>query len=674
MIKREPGNSFTGASKWGRSPFAQLPVLLLALTFALPQASLAAPTHSRFAISLSPQESPYEAAAAFELACLRVNQKVRRVRPVQRFEFAKRQFVRLQVEAEQPHRCLAGLPQGRAGVDGSFRWFDGFEGGLLVEGSSPADPALDEGARQREARRATPELNRDQERSQNSALEPELNPELNPDLNPDPNPDLTPDPKHDSQSNADGKEDRIPDSIWFHPNAQLPRPKLDSEFTTALAQGSQQAVENLEKLPFAEQWAALEGLALRQGAAVQVALERVAASGALWTVRRAALMALDPKLAWGAVLKAAKDPHPGMRLSALPYLAYYDDGIVAGAPGAGKEAWELLEGLFRSDPSWSIRRAVLFSLSIAQARKHASTLKKRMKSDDSGLVAAAALEVLDASGELGRSEIRELIDDPRRPVHLAAISALSRQMSAQDAPLLWEKFISPIPEQAHAAVSFLHLIDDDSIRPALWPLYLREAERLDPELWYLETMLDYIQRHPPENAPQLLFERLQTPISPNERRLVARVFAALAPEAAESLFLSALDSPDAAERALAADVLPDSSQIRERRLALLDSDPDSDVRAAALIGLCRSPGQEADKLLSRAMLQPSALANEAMAAFQRCGQPPLKFQRIKTQLLGPSASEAHGNSGWEWLAFAGVLLLLGSVLGEKLKKPSESEI
>lgn len=93
----------------------------------------------RIAIERIGNESPWEAAFEYERACLGLGAELSFAVPVQMFEFDNSQFVRLAIDGDElSARCLEHLPDARRGVDGTLRWFDGFEGAALV----PSGPRI----------------------------------------------------------------------------------------------------------------------------------------------------------------------------------------------------------------------------------------------------------------------------------------------------------------------------------------------------------------------------------------------------------------------------------------------------------------------------------------------------------------------------------------------------
>lgn len=619
----------------------------------------AAPVHDRFGIERHSGESAWEAAASFEFACLAAGIPVRSVRPVQEFRFRGLDFVRLGIEGDEPHRCLPFIPPSRISVDGSFRWFDGFDGGLLIgdlRKLQAPEGEVAESASMAVRGAASPTGEADSERtSPDQTAGPGGKDSL---------------PESPPEAPLDAEEDRVPDSIWYRTDSDslIPSPVAESELVSELALGLMNAVSRFEALDHGRQWATLHALKLRTGSSISVAMERVATSKALWSVRRAALQSLDPALSWETVITATGDSEAGIRLSALGTAVLVADRAVPGLEARAGEALELVLRALESEPHWAVRRGLLLSLSLRQARKLEDVLRRVMWDDAIPVVRATALEVLHQAGELSRGDALKLAADPVVVVRASGVAALVERMAERDAPVLWQELVGNSRPVSHAAVGLLWRIDDPTLAPLLWPLYSREAELLDADPQFLESVLAYIGRHPAPGVVRHLSRRLEGNLSPVERRLLGRTLAKLDPKETERLFGADLDSADPVLRSIAADVLPNSSSIDNRRVEIIDNDPDSDVRASALIGLCRKRGQEPGNLFRRAALLPTALGEEALVAFQNCGQEPLERRRLRTAILDrqtdslPLRSERRGGA----LALLACVLLAGSVLFEKL--------
>lgn len=109
--------------------------VVVAMVGTLGPATAGGAVTDRLAVEALADETPWDAAFAYERACWTLGAEGTAVEPVQVFEAAGGRFVRLAVEGEPlSFRCLQALEPPRRGVDGTVSWFDGFAGGALLPG------------------------------------------------------------------------------------------------------------------------------------------------------------------------------------------------------------------------------------------------------------------------------------------------------------------------------------------------------------------------------------------------------------------------------------------------------------------------------------------------------------------------------------------------------------
>jgi HEAT repeat protein len=296
-----------------------------------------------------------------------------------------------------------------------------------------------------------------------------------------------------------------------------------------------------------------------------------------------------------------------------------------------------------------------------------SVLRERAQTDSEPQVRAAALEALAGARQLDHGEAKRALQDKAPEVRAVAAAALASELKASDTPDLWKALNDPERGVRLAASTFLPHIQDASIGSKLWMLYLAESEQLDADPQFQRAVLDELGRAPfPELAHQVQ-ERLQQPLSPIERRLLSRLFSKLNPVAAAQRFLAEMQAGEPQTRALAADVAPATPEVRARRFELLQ-DPDSDVRAAAIIGLCRAPdAPRGDERLGRVPLDPTPLGQEAVITRSQCGTPEPTPQPMQTSLEGSANMASGGANTGIWPALLGMVLMLASVFALRLK-------
>lgn len=609
--------------------------VLAALLGSTPVAAL--PAMDRLAVELLPGEEPYEAALAFESACWRQGISIDRAVPAQLFEHDGSRFVRLRIlGGGAPHACLAVLAKRRS-VDGTFRWFDSFAGGLVLEA------AVERGAAKAGAEPAG-------------------------------------DGAAGSQDGAEPADDRVADAVWYRPDEELPPVPADARLVEQLAQGSSAALEALSATPVPAALAAVDRLSAAPGPASLLALERVAREHPHWRVRRAAVLTLAPAASFEALAALAQvDKHWAVRLAVMEILGRVAEGMVEGAEPLGEEAARVLLTALEKDKAWEVRRTAVWQLSVPRVKAAAATLRRIAGNDRHPAVRVAALEALFGAGELKRDDARRALQASNDQVRAVAAAALVDTMKSQDAPDLWRAMTDRARVVRLAAVGLLDRVDDSTLGPKLWPLYVAEADQLDADPGYLSAVLDALARHPPPGVAKKMRTRLKEPLSPVELRLLARSLARVSPQDALAVAAEWLDSPNPELRSVAADALPDTAEVRRRRFALLD-DPVEEVRAGAVLGLCRTRGGEVlsalglkseAALVTRAALAPGGIAQEAILAAQRCGRDTPDAPRIRTALFAANPARPSRrvvNPAGTVAALLGCLLLMGTVIGEKIAR------
>lgn len=338
------------------NPSRATALVFLATAIVVPAIASAA-LHDRFAIEKHPGESPWLAASSFEFACLTSGFPVRSIRPVQEFAFRGAEFVRLEIDGDAPERCLPYLNPTRRAVDGTFQWFDGFAGGLLI-GAPSAKPLL-----------PTP--------SDESASPDSPGGEADGVASPAVEEPASPAVARNGAAVAAESEngDRVPDSVWYLAEATLPRTPSDTEVLAALAEGTPGAVAAFGALPDGVRHSTLEALIARGGPAATLSLERIARSDEFWTLRRAALLALNPSMSWEIFADAAQDEKArAIRLTALQVVVPVAEGLVPGLESRASEAQALLLAAFENEKHWEVQRGLLLLLSVRQVREHRELL------------------------------------------------------------------------------------------------------------------------------------------------------------------------------------------------------------------------------------------------------------------------------------------------------------
>jgi len=559
----------------------------------------------RVAVEILAGEGPRDAVWAYERACWRLGVLAGDIRPVQEFEHSGARFARLLAQGQTASRtCLGGLEAGRRGIDGAFRWFDGFEGGAVVNGPATETP------------------------------------------------------------------DRVPDATWYDPQARPPAgPPTDLALVRKLQSGAADAFEALASRAVPEALGAVSVLAAASGNAAQIALARIASGHPHWRVRRAAVEALAPEQAPAALAPILSgDPAWEVRHAAVEAL-----GIAADEPDPdGARAGALLLSTARSDAAWEVRRSALWQLSSERVRDAARDLGTLARTDPDARVRAATLEVLAGASSLSSGQARSALADDAAEVRAAGAAILAATMGKDDLAPLWKAMSDGNRPVRLAAGALAEHLDDPTLGPAVWKLYVREAEELYADIGYLRVLAAFLGRNPYSGLMGEAAGRLGRPLAPEERRVIFGLLARIAPEPMAAELSTLLAAPVAEVRAAAAEAVPDTPASRARRLELL-GDESADVRASAVLGLCSIPGYRLPK--DRTVdLEPRGLGAEAAVALPRCGVVAGEPKRFQTRLAETRPGDGAPTRGSDGLgaALAAIGLLFASVLGNKLvRRPQE---
>jgi hypothetical protein len=463
------------------------------------------------------------------------------------------------------------------------------------------------------------------------------------------------------------EEDRVPDAEWFSPAAaKLPAPVADPALAKELEHGSADALARLDKLDLDVALAQVDALIAQTGPGPLATLEQIARKHPHWRVRRAATEALNPFVSLPALIEIARtDPAWEVRIGAVALLQ-------PAANTQQQDAAKLVIDRLQHDVSWEVRRQALWNLSTELVEDAKDVIRQTLRNDPEPQVRAAALEVLAGGRVLTHGEARTVLRDSSPIVRAVAASALAREMSETDAPVLWQALNDPERIVRIAAAAFLTRLTDASIGPQLWQLYLREADQVDSDPAYERTVLEALARAPYGGLAGQVQQRLSTMLPPDERRLLSRLLARLDPKLALALLAPDLSSTEALTRSIAADAAPSAPQVAERRLALL-ADPETDVRAGAVLGLCRGSPVDAAvrESLSHVELSTTPLGQEAALALPRCGQPETTMPFIHTALAA-AGTEPMAHTAF-WPAIGGIVLMLVSVFAIKLAHPPSKD-
>jgi HEAT repeat protein len=456
-------------------------------------------------------------------------------------------------------------------------------------------------------------------------------------------------------------EEVIPDADWITPNAMIPLPTVDESLVDELIRGSEQGREKLRGLPPDAALMHLQSLIHRGGPPALAALERIATTDPRWSVRRSAVLALDPAVSASTIFdRARKDEAWQVRLAGVGQL----HNVMTSQSPRAEDAAILLLRVAKEDTDWSVQREAVWSMPSTQVRASGNALKEIVWKDGTDArVRAVTLEALGGVAQLSRGETDRALHFPAEEVRAVGAEILVSSLQRDDVRKLWAALNDPARIVRLAAAPVLYRLDDGTIGPTVWSLYLAEAEQMDADFDFERAAFDLLARRPyPGLAESIESRLLSGRLSPDELRLLSRTLAKIAPNRATQLLQADLGSPDRLKRSIAADALPDNPAAHARRIEFL-TDPDPLLRASALLGLCRASSQPLSAELAKAELPTFPLGEEARLAAARCGSPEPPLERFSTALRR-APSRAASNS--RWAALLGMGLLLAHVLFTKI--------
>jgi HEAT repeat protein len=463
-------------------------------------------------------------------------------------------------------------------------------------------------------------------------------------------------------------EDRVPDTEWLAASGQaLSPPTEDAALVDELARGSAEALKKLQGVSLGNALVGTRALAGRGGPGALAALELIARQHPHWRVRRAAIESLNPIVSTRALMEAARrDASWEVRAGAVEMLQTMANTVDPSLPTRSTEAAKLVIELIARDAAWEVRRQAIWTLSSELVGDAKGVLRERLQTDPEPRVRATALEALAGARQLDRSEAKRALKDPAPEVRAIAAVAFASEMRVGDAPELWKALNDPARGVRLAASGFLARIQDATIGPKLWELYLAESELIDADPSFQRVVLDELGRAPFPELASKVRERLQQSLAPEERRLLSLLFSKLEPAQAAQQFLPETRSEDARVRALSAEVAPDTPEVLARRLELLQ-DNDSDVRAAAVLGLCRSKdAARHEGRIAALQFEPTPLGQEAVVARSQCGAPEPRMIPLQTALEAPTGLATPDANAGLWPAVIGLALMFFSVFAIKL--------
>lgn len=468
------------------------------------------------------------------------------------------------------------------------------------------------------------------------------------------------------------EEERIEDAAWYDPEVSYPAPSVDADLVSRLARGDAQALETMKELDLASAHAHLVTLLQREDAGVGVAMEQVARHHPHPRIRRIALGRLKLDTSFEVLVELAKkDDAWDVRQAAVFMLGRIADRPVAARDALVELAERTVMEALVTDAATEVRFAAALTFPPGRVGAFKSHFRRVSREDTAADVRGAAMEALAKAGELTRPEARDALGDSAAPVRAVGAAMLSFLMGPEDVPLLWRAMNDEERIVRLAAGMMADRVDDPTLSEPMWSLYLREAQEADAQPEYLQALLGAMARQPFAGLGAMMGERLSQPLAPVERRLLASALARVDGTAASALIEKDLASTEVARRVAAAYALVDSPSVREERLKLLE-DEFPEVRAAAAIGLCRTPGFSDVDRVKQTDLIASALGHEAARLLGQCGKPAPEPKRIATRVLGPDGQPLPQSSGGApWVAILAMVLLLGSVVITKLSGSSD---
>lgn len=460
---------------------------------------------------------------------------------------------------------------------------------------------------------------------------------------------------------------RVSDAVWYAPDSRLDTPTIDQALVDSLSRSDTQALATATTLNPATVFALVESLIARAGTAALPAVEQLALTHPHWRARRAATEALDVNLSFATLEKIARsDDAWEVRHAAVGLI-----GLAASAPLARvapheKEAETTLEWVLTNDAAWQVRRQAIWRLSSAVASSLSPQLLAISASDESPQVRSATLEALAGVDKLPRNRAHAALTDPSPIVRATAAHILVVLFDPDDAPHLWRVMLSDERPVRLAAAPMLVRVHTKGLGDRLWHLYVEEAQEVDARTDLLAVFADALARAEYQELGGLLEARLNEVLAPLERRMLSGALARVEPQRALSLLEPMLSADDDLQRSIAAQTVPDTPSTRQVRLDLL-ADTSWYVRAAAVLGLCKIPGQRlSHEQTKRLDLPPVGLGRAAALTLAHCGQVDPEPARVKVAFDETPRTLPDGT----WPALAAVALIALSFIGIRLNRTS----
>jgi hypothetical protein len=442
------------------------------------------------------------------------------------------------------------------------------------------------------------------------------------------------------------------------PLRPLPAPAKTRDLVTRWRAGDDGVLDALADLDLDAQFDALDRLALTRAASSAVLFERLSSDHRLpAAVRRAAVRRLTP--AWSSQTLAelvARESAWTVRLeAAYALLPVVERALLPGGGDATAFERLLVERILQDDAE-PVRRNVLARLPGLVMVRHADRLRPLL-AEASPNVRAVAIETFAAASLAPPRDLASWLEGDAVAVRVAAGAALVSLGRREDVPRLWRHLSSDVRAVRLAVSPLLERLDDESIGPSLWRLLVEESLEPEPDEPYRRRLADALDRHPFDALAPMLAAHLDGERPFRERLLLATLLAAIDPPRAREALSVDWGSTARDRRLIAAATAPDDPGSRERRHALL-TDVDDDLRAAAILGLCRW-AETPDPALDEVELAPRGLGPDAMRARASCGAARVSPRRWRTTL---EAAATAGPTSWSTPAAALVLLGLGFVL------------
>ena len=439
--------------------------------------------------------------------------------------------------------------------------------------------------------------------------------------------------------------------------SNLPAVAVDGTLVQRLASADDAAFEALMQVDVDGAHAVVAAIASRGGAGAAPVLERLATDGRLSPViRREVVRRLSADWSLKALSRivTGDEAWPVRLQAAYGLLPLVERALLPGGPDASAVESQLVT-VVMGDPSEVVRRNVLSRLPGLVVARNVDALRPLLKAGaGADALRGAAVESFAAASLLSRRDLGGLLEDGSWRVRTAAAAGLVRLADKADVAPLWRHLAHDLRPVRLAVSPLVERLDDDSIGPVLWRLLLEESREPEPDEAHRRRLADGLVRRPFDGLAPMVAARITEDLLPRERLLLSELFAGIDPERARLVMREGWTSDDPERRAVVAATAPDDAEARARRRALL-TDPDDDLRAAAVIGLCRWANGP-DPSLDEVELAPTGLGPDAMRSRAACGRLPPDSKRWRTSL---EAATAAGPTGWSTPAAALALLVLG---------------